>query len=255
MSRRRSSMEHAIILDSRTPWMTGALVALGLMLWAAVVEVGLARVLFGPQPASWQEALLLIPAALAGACALARKACQRLGREVQWAWRPGEQVPGFERGAKGKTTDHLPDAKPHVTQKTVPPPSALSPQAASRSRESDLVLLGPDADPAFAAWTLEWEARRYGSGEVYLPYGDHIVLGRSPDAHIRVTLDPVSWKHLVFRVRREHVVVMDMRSSNGSELITAQSQDTLLPDRRRHMEPGDRLRLADAITFELRRVQ
>ena len=184
---------------------------------------------------------------------MARMARQRLGNELAWTWRPGDEVPGFERNRRGKVDKSLVEKRGYHSQKTVPPPCALT--TTPSKKVAELVTLSPDADPAYAAWILDWEARTYGSGQVYLPFGDHIVLGRSPDAHVCVALDALSWKHVVFSVSRDHVVVMDRRSSNGSQLLTAESEDTLLPDRRRHMEPGDRLRLADAITLELKRVE
>src|SRR5690606_21764169 len=81
-----------------------------------------------------------------------------------------------------------------------------------------LVTLGPHADPAWASWVLRWDAGDLGQGVVVVPHGDHLLVGRDPDADLVVHIEQISWHHLELAVQHDGVTVMDLGSRNGTWL-------------------------------------
>jgi len=219
--------------------------------WCVAVPLGLARALIGSEPSAAQQALVFLPGiALACLCfviAAWPKLVAQAGR-----WRPGAIVEGFERrGERPRKPRPTPVAPPapivngdSQTPYVAPPLNLHIAQPAPA-----LVHLGPQADPAWAAWWLRWEAPGHGSGTVVLPSGPRILVGRDPLADVVIRLDQVSWQHLELDVREGEVMILDLESLNGSRL-----DDTPIPARRpTRWTPHTSLQIASptAITLTL----
>ena len=141
------------------------------------------------------------------------------------AWRPGVPVAGLERRSERAPTLHTtPATKVPIDLAPAPrsaPPIPIPPAAPELTPALALVHLGPEADPAWAAWQLRWEAVGHGHGAVPLPFGARVVLGRDARAEVVVRLDQISWHHLELDVRESEVLVTELGSTNGSRFEAA----------------------------------
>lgn len=212
--------------------------ALGvLVVWIAALGLGLGQAILGAGPAASSEALLVLPGVLVATALFAIAAWPRLARAAP-AWRPGTPVIGLERTSERAPTpapapstppDPLTIADLASAPKSAPIP--IPPAAPELTPALALVHLGPEADPAWAAWQLRWEAAGHGHGAVPLPFGARVVLGRDARADVVVRLDQISWQHLELDVRESEVLVTELGSTNGSrfESLAAASDAPATP--------------------------
>jgi len=209
---------------SRVMLMLGALV---LVTWLVAVPLGLLRAVLGREPLPSEVALAWLPGVGVAAFCFVAAAWPRLVAAMG-TWRPGTPVEGLERGPERQRA--RPDAERTGAAPSAPGVSGVSggpggivspvmpapPPLAVRAASLPIVHLGPRADPAWAAWSLRWEAPGHGAGVVVLPFGRHVLVGRAPAADVVIRLDQVSWEHLELDVREGEVTLLDLESSNGT---------------------------------------
>jgi hypothetical protein len=194
--------------------------ALGvLVVWIAALALGLGQAILGAAPSARSEALLVLPGVLVATALFAIAAWPRLVRAAP-VWRPGTPVTGFERRSERAPPPPAPPpsaaAPPSPAPEPIPVPIPIPPAAPELAPALALVHLGPEADPAWAAWQLRWEAAGHGHGAIPLPFGARVVLGRDARADVVVRLDQISWHHLELDVRESEVLVTELGSTNGS---------------------------------------
>lgn len=183
--------------------------------WLVAVPLGLARAVLGREPSADEIALGWLPGLLLAIVCFVVAAWPRL-MAATGAWRPGTVVEGFERGPeRPRRVRAEPETTPAPSVAAVLP-APVPPPITTRSADKALVHLGPKADPAWAAWSLRWDAPGHGHGVVVLPPGARILIGRDPRADVVVRLDQVSWQHLELDVKEGEVTLLELESSNGT---------------------------------------
>jgi len=188
-----------------------------LVAWLAAVPLGLARAALGREPAPAEVALWWLPGVLVAMGCYLVAAWPRLVRAAG-AWRPGTVVEGLERGPerRARRVATAPAPTPDDDDAAHPLAVAVPPPIGTVARVLPLVHLGPRAEPAYAAWSLRWEAPGHGQGVVVLPFGRHVLVGRAPAADVVIRLDQVSWEHMELAVDEAEVTLLDLESSNGT---------------------------------------
>lgn len=129
-------------------------------------------------------------------------------------------------------------------------PLATAAQTQMVGAPSEVVSLGPSADPAFPSWRLHWQLPDGREGLVVLPSGDRTTLGRQGDCHIVVQLEEVSRVHLLLSVSRTSVQVTETGSSNGTWHRQGGAGhhapwSRIAPKSTISLAPSDQLRIAD----------
>lgn len=218
----------------------GLLAFLVLGIWGAAVHFGLGAAVLGPDRTAASEGLLLLPGVCLALTLLWWEARRRL-RPVEARWQP-------------KLVRQAPEpAEPPSLPLPAPRAAAAEPRrvpvvAPKPAQRAPVVRLGSAADPAFAVWQLRWDAGAAGSGRLPLPFGDHVLVGRDPDAHILAELEPISRRHLELQVRETDVTFIDLGSSNGTFTPDGQPASPRQPY---PLAVGQSVRLAEPWALEL----
>jgi hypothetical protein len=96
----------------------------------------------------------------------------------------------------------------------------------------------PHQRPSTTPTRMRFELQRVAKAGTQ-PYADRISVGRARNCDIVLRHSSISKLHAHFRVDGEYVAILDNSSRNG----TAVNDEPLIPEQRRQVHTGDRIRL------------